>query len=122
MLANDVVEFQAEQAKIGEKWLVRPDVLSNNHNAAKVPLLQHEMGQGRDAGMLGASLVIKLGEVYVESIFPWDLGEELFGTRNLSLVVLFSESGDGVVGDHARFLGELEKPKSAIVMFWLVGP
>lgn len=39
------------------------DILSNNHNASKMPLLQHEMGQGRDTTMCRVSLVIQLIEV-----------------------------------------------------------
>lgn len=39
------------------------NILSNNHDAAKMPLLQHEMGQGRDATMRRVSLIIKLIEV-----------------------------------------------------------
>jgi hypothetical protein len=79
------------------------------------------MGQGRNAGMDWVSLVIQLIEVDVEPIFPWNFGEELLGTGNLSLMVLFGEPRDIVMGNHAGFLGELKEPEGAIVMPWLAG-
>lgn len=74
------------------------------------------MGQGRDTRILRVSLVIKLIEVYVEPVLPWDFGKELLGTGNLSLVVVLSEPRDAVMFDHAGFFGKLEKPEGAIAI------
>lgn len=97
------------------------DVLSNDRNAAKVPLLQHEVGQGRDTAMCRVSLIIQLIKVYVESVVPGDLGEKLLGTSNLSLVVLFREPRDVGVGDLAGFFGELKEPEGAMMTRMLAG-
>lgn len=92
------------------------DVLSNHHNTAMVPLLQHEMGQGRDAAMHRVSLVIQLIKVYVEPIFPWDLGAQRLGTGNCSLVVLVRESRDVIVGDLAALPGKLKRPEGTMAI------
>lgn len=97
------------------------DVLSNHHNAAMVPLLQHEMGQGRDAAMHRVSLVIQLIKVYVEPIFPWDLGAQRLGTGNRSLVILVCEPRDVVVSYLAGLPRKLKRPEGTVAIRWLAG-
>lgn len=80
------------------------------------------MGQGRDAAMHRVSQVIKLIKVYVEPIFPWDLGAQRLGTGNRSLVVLVREPRDVVVGYLAGLPRELKRPEGAMVIWWLAGP
>lgn len=71
--------------------------------------------------MLGVSLVIQLVKVYVEPVFPWDLGAQRLGTGNRFLVVLVREPRNVVVGDLAGFPRELKKPEGAIVIRWSAG-
>lgn len=62
------------------------------------------------------SPVIELIKVYMESVLPRDLGEEILASRNGTLVFLVCEPGDAAVGDLAGLFGELERPEGAIAI------